>query len=888
MEIPHFANLRGSERELVVLRSETGSDVWREHINTPLSDDQPQVPGIKSSNQKLTLYLDSFPNYFAIISRVKQEIFIIGPAGGRLVNDNLVKQQQQIKSGELELQNGLDSEATTPNDENAAPDMVVEAHFPENALTKNIRVGLQVRDTKIETNREIENLLNFHTSPVVTIEPRRRKFHKAITLVIPILIPAEEVKAFSIKHLHLFCSITGGHHNSQWEDVTGSTPLQLFNVKGGEGPQNKNLKYISFTTTVSARFWLVYFNLSPGLLASNYKFYFDQDRGKYLISIKPNSSGNKVASESMANINLFHYLVNDLNFLTNVYNYLAKVPIYCKIKLFLIKNYDEQQQTQVVTEGGEGKVKFLMVISNCVSGDVQFSKKSGAGMGSKSNSCADITEHGEFVQVFETRKIEFVKNVEIRLNIIPQQAGEHKTWTFQLNKKNENLTGTNEMLFTLNDAIVLNRKIYFDLLFRDVVDEQQLVQPTDNLKFVFSAQVPALRAHGASPPIGESVHEIDFEREQRVCQLVFSLIKYSGVFAKELQQQGTRVRTETPLDYGWEQGVASAAAGHSYMFKEVKINLNELVNMLEGAEEWQRLGQLLGVSVQDVAIIRDEFPGNSQKCGMVMMKLFLKQQEQTMDPKNKNFYFAVGKKLESALIEINRFDIVEKLFRVHGTGGGQAAANGSLVSRSTVDGGATKSVENEGEDEEDEEEAAAAAAQSNGGLDNVVVASAAEEATAAAERVITLKATNEEFSDDNLDREEDLSVLSSPNLKSESESENALYESTTHTNTSPTSESESIATSLNASSTLSATTTTLNNNNNNTTPTTTTSGSTPGKVSQIPMLKSNSTGSNFGQSGSAGGNNNNNNNNNKKKKNKKNKNKKGANGGGEEEISQDN
>lgn len=30
MEIPHFAALRGTERELVILRSETGES-WREH-----------------------------------------------------------------------------------------------------------------------------------------------------------------------------------------------------------------------------------------------------------------------------------------------------------------------------------------------------------------------------------------------------------------------------------------------------------------------------------------------------------------------------------------------------------------------------------------------------------------------------------------------------------------------------------------------------------------------------------------------------------------------------------------------------------------------------------------------------------------------------------------
>jgi len=37
----------------------------------------------------------------------------------------------------------------------------------------------------------------------------------------------------------------GGTNESQWEDVTGSTPLTFMNDK------------VSFTTTVSARFWLM-------------------------------------------------------------------------------------------------------------------------------------------------------------------------------------------------------------------------------------------------------------------------------------------------------------------------------------------------------------------------------------------------------------------------------------------------------------------------------------------------------------------------------------------------------------------------------------------------------------------------------------------------------
>ncbi|XP_029669474.1 ankyrin-2-like [Formica exsecta] len=86
-------------------------------------------------------------------------------------------------------------------------------------------------------------------SPVITIEPRRRKFHKPITLTIP--VPQAANKGMINQYggetptLRLLCSIAGGTNESQWEDVTGSTPLTFMNDR------------VSFTTTVSARFWLM-------------------------------------------------------------------------------------------------------------------------------------------------------------------------------------------------------------------------------------------------------------------------------------------------------------------------------------------------------------------------------------------------------------------------------------------------------------------------------------------------------------------------------------------------------------------------------------------------------------------------------------------------------
>ncbi|XP_019847665.2 ankyrin-2 [Bactrocera dorsalis] len=86
-------------------------------------------------------------------------------------------------------------------------------------------------------------------SPIVTVEPRRRKFHKAITLSMP--APKAHSQGMINQYsgntptLRLLCSITGGPSRAQWEDVTGSTPLTFVN------------DCVSFTTTVSARFWLM-------------------------------------------------------------------------------------------------------------------------------------------------------------------------------------------------------------------------------------------------------------------------------------------------------------------------------------------------------------------------------------------------------------------------------------------------------------------------------------------------------------------------------------------------------------------------------------------------------------------------------------------------------
>ncbi|KAF5907142.1 ankyrin-2-like isoform X17, partial [Clarias magur] len=224
VEIPHFAALRGKERELVILRSETGES-WKEHqceyteeeLNQVLNgmDEDLDPPEELERKRICRIITRDFPQYFAVVSRIKQDSNLIGPEGG-ILSSTVVPQ--------------------------------VQAVFPEGALTKRIRVGLQTQPVNVDMVRKIlGNKATF--SPIVTLEPRRRKFHKPITMTIPVpktsTDPLHNGFGGDTPTLRLLCSITGGTTPAQWEDITGTTPLTFIN------------DCVSFTTNVSARFWLI-------------------------------------------------------------------------------------------------------------------------------------------------------------------------------------------------------------------------------------------------------------------------------------------------------------------------------------------------------------------------------------------------------------------------------------------------------------------------------------------------------------------------------------------------------------------------------------------------------------------------------------------------------
>nr|XP_033466469.1 ankyrin-3-like isoform X3 [Epinephelus lanceolatus] len=224
VEIPHFGSMRGQERELIMLRSENG-ETWKEHLYDYKTDDLNQLlsgmdeeldsPEELERKRICRIITKDFPQYFAVVSRIRQETNQMGPEGGTL------------------------SSRSVP---------LVQASFPEGALTKKIKVGLQAQPVPDETVKKIlGNRATF--SPIVTVEPRRRKFHKPITMTIPVPPLSGEGLSNGYKGdptpcLRLLCSITGGTSPAQWEDITGTTPLTFVN------------DCVSFTTNVSARFWL--------------------------------------------------------------------------------------------------------------------------------------------------------------------------------------------------------------------------------------------------------------------------------------------------------------------------------------------------------------------------------------------------------------------------------------------------------------------------------------------------------------------------------------------------------------------------------------------------------------------------------------------------------
>jgi len=228
IEIPHFASNSGAEREMVVLRSDDGV-TWTEHVSDTVTNGEIYQDVVHSvvisedeeleriydvleisSGRVIRILTSKFPKYFAIISRVREEVSSMSSGGGNIV---------------------LDIEPR------------LRVTFPKNAVYKKIKVGLQVQSVRHEIvqaafGRSVE------VSRLVAVEPRRRKFHQPIFVSIPLPCSAAKLSKPS-QDIRLICSITGSMDPASWEDLTGSTPLEVCK------------DVVHFSSKVSGIFWLL-------------------------------------------------------------------------------------------------------------------------------------------------------------------------------------------------------------------------------------------------------------------------------------------------------------------------------------------------------------------------------------------------------------------------------------------------------------------------------------------------------------------------------------------------------------------------------------------------------------------------------------------------------
>merc|ERR1719369_725837 len=226
LEVPHFASVRGGERELIVLRCDDG-ETWREHttsyLQTGWQGDDEEIyadfvanTGITAAYEELDtcrvvrISCCSFPRYFAILSRIKEEVRAIGADGGKVTSSH---------------------------------ESHVQAYFPQGALQKKIKVALQVQKVPQNILQLTCPNVPLKFSPLAAIEPRRRRFHNAVQVALPLSAASHKDSS----RVRLLCSLAASSTpKAVFEDVTDVTNITI--SKGS----------VIFETKVSALFWAVY------------------------------------------------------------------------------------------------------------------------------------------------------------------------------------------------------------------------------------------------------------------------------------------------------------------------------------------------------------------------------------------------------------------------------------------------------------------------------------------------------------------------------------------------------------------------------------------------------------------------------------------------------
>ena len=128
------------------------------------NETSPPVDLKNVKRQVARIFTSNFPQYFAVITRCRQDVVTVGSEATVITSSTVDNAKIGIKA---------------------------------KSLLKEVNIGLGVQQIEDELVEEIM-VQGGSVSPIVSIEPRRRKFHKAITITMPLpprLRPSKSVNA---------------------------------------------------------------------------------------------------------------------------------------------------------------------------------------------------------------------------------------------------------------------------------------------------------------------------------------------------------------------------------------------------------------------------------------------------------------------------------------------------------------------------------------------------------------------------------------------------------------------------------------------------------------------------------------------------------------------
>ncbi|CBY32237.1 unnamed protein product [Oikopleura dioica] len=202
LDIPVLGEHR-SNTEMVVLKSSMESKWYS--LQDHLDDSESEDPAFEECCKRLRL--KKLPQFIFVHTRPQVVSLNVTPAGGTL----------------------------------AAIDERLRVTFPEGALTKPTTVIPLI--SLIYSIHRTACPAGVLTSPILTLEPRRRRFHRTVIYNIP--TPCE-IKDLGDYHTRVLCSITEGDEPVMWKDVTNSVDIIW----------HKDIAM--FSGNVSGRFWLIF------------------------------------------------------------------------------------------------------------------------------------------------------------------------------------------------------------------------------------------------------------------------------------------------------------------------------------------------------------------------------------------------------------------------------------------------------------------------------------------------------------------------------------------------------------------------------------------------------------------------------------------------------